>query len=70
MANTPRAQASDDEADVKLVTLELSVEPRLVEYILDLKKLQGFGNTKSAIGRNLLWAEINRLIEANRLKQR
>lgn len=69
MANPPGTPSPDDD-EVKLVTLEVSVEPKLVEYILDLKKLQGFGNTKSAIGRNLLWAEINRLIESKRLNQR
>lgn len=46
------------------------VEPKLLDYLEDLRKLQGFGNSISAIARGFIWNEINRLIEAGRLKQR
>lgn len=46
------------------------VERKLLDYLEDLRKLQGFGNSQSAIARNLIWKEVNRLIEAGRLKQR
>ena len=52
-------------------TLEVAgVEPRLLEYLEDLRKLQGFGNSISAIARGFIWLEVNRLIESGRLKQR
>jgi len=52
-------------------TLEVTgAEPKLRAYLEDLRKLQGFGNSVSAIARGFIWKEVNRLIEARRLKQR
>ena len=52
-------------------TLEVTgAEPKLVAYLDDLLKMQGFGNSLSAIARGLIWKEVNRLIETGRLKQR
>ena len=52
-------------------TLEVTgVEPKLLEYLEDLRKAQGFGNSMSAIARGFIWKEVNRLIESGRLKQR
>ncbi len=52
-------------------TLEVTgVEPKLLAYLKDLHKLQGFGNSTSAIARGLIWNEVNQLIASGRLKQR
>lgn len=52
-------------------TLEVTgVEPKLLIYLEDLRKMEGFGNAKAAIARSFIWKEVNRLIEAGRLKQR
>lgn len=52
-------------------TIEVTgVEPKLMAYLNDLRKMDGFGNSISAIARGFVWKEINRLIEAGRLKQR
>jgi hypothetical protein len=52
-------------------TLEVTgTEQKLLAYLDDLLKLQGFGNSKSAIARGFIWKEVNRLIETGRLKQR
>ena len=45
-------------------------EPKLLAYLEDLQKMQGFGNSLSAIARTFIWKEVNRLIESGRLKQR
>ena len=50
-------------------TLELTIPPRLAEYLDDLLELQGFGNSRQEIIRQFVWNEINRLIPS-RLKQR
>lgn len=47
-----------------------AVEPKLVAYLDDLHKMQGFGNSVSAIARGFIWKEVNRLIETGRLKPR
>jgi hypothetical protein len=52
-------------------TLEVTgVEPKLLDYLEELRRKQGFGNSISAIARGFIWTEINRLIEAGRLKQK
>lgn len=52
-------------------TLEVTgTEQKLLAYLDDLLKLQGFGNSKSAIARGFIWKEVNRLIETGRIKQR
>lgn len=45
-------------------------EPKLIAYLEDLKQMQGFGNSLSAIARTFIWKEVNRLIEAGRLHPR
>lgn len=57
---------NEEEAD----HFDVSCEPKLVAYLEDLVKLQGFGNSKSAVARNFIWQEVNRLIEVRRLKER
>jgi len=52
-------------------TLEVTgAEPKLLAYLDDLQKMQGFGNSISAIARGFIWKEVNRLLESGRLKQR
>lgn len=46
------------------------VEPKLLEYLQDLVGMQGYGGSKSAVARNFIWKEVNRLIEVGRLQQR
>ena len=45
-------------------------EPKLLAYLDELVKKQGFGNSRSAVARNFVWREVNRLIEAGRLDER
>jgi len=52
------------------VTIEVTASPKLVAYLDDLKKQEGFGNSRAEITRNFVWKEINRLLEVNRLKAR
>jgi hypothetical protein len=55
----------------KSATLEVTgVEPKLIEYLTDLKAKQGFGNSLSAIARGFIWNEVNRLIRDGRLTER
>ena len=57
--------------DLETETLEVTgVEPKLVAYLEDLRKVQGFGNSLSAIARGFIWKEVNRLIEVGRLRSR
>lgn len=52
-------------------TLEVTgTEQKLLDYLDELQKMQGFGNSRSAIARGFIWKEVNRLIEARRLKER
>jgi hypothetical protein len=46
------------------------VEPKLLQYLDELKKKQGFGKSHSEIARNFIWQEVNRLIESGRLKEK
>jgi hypothetical protein len=70
MAQTPHKRSPEDEEDVKLEPLEVGVEPKLLAYLLDLKKMQGFGNSRSSIARSFIWKEVNRLLETGRLPPR
>jgi hypothetical protein len=56
--------------DEESAHFEVTCEPKLVEYLAELKAMQGFGNSKSEIARNFVWKEVNRLIETGRLKPR
>lgn len=46
------------------------VESKLIDYLDALVAKQGFGNSRSAVARNFIWMEVNRLIEAGRLEER
>jgi hypothetical protein len=50
--------------------LTVTVEPKLIEYLEILRKKQGFGGSHSAIAREFIWKEVNRLIEARRLEEK
>jgi len=64
------AKGGNGSNDQGLVKFEIGVEPKLLEYLGDLVKKQGFGNSKSAVARQFIWQEVNRLIERNRLEER
>lgn len=53
-----------------LIPLEVGFTPKTIKYIDALKEMEGFGNSRPEIVRNFVWKEINRLIEARRLKER
>ncbi len=68
VARKKKGRPKNEEASA---TIEVSgAEPKLVAYLKDILKLQGFGNSTSAIARAFIWKEVNRLIESGRLKQR
>ena len=68
MAKRKNGRPKNDE---ETKTLEVTgVEPKLLTYLEDLQKMQGFGNSLSAIARGFIWKEVNRLIEAGRLRGR
>lgn len=50
------------------ITVELSVSPKLVAYLDELKDMEGFGSNRSEIIRGFVWNEVNALIAAGRLK--
>jgi hypothetical protein len=62
MARPRNAQAS--------VAVDLTVTPKLVAYLDDLKGMEGFGISRSEIIRNFVWKEVNNLISAGRLGQK
>ena len=68
MVQPKKGRPRNEEAASKLEVT--GVEPKLLEYLEDIRKLQGFGNSLSAIARTFIWKEVNRLIETGRLKQR
>jgi hypothetical protein len=51
------------------VTVEVALSPKMVRYLDELKDKDGFGNSRPDIIRNFVWKEVNRLIEAGRLKE-
>lgn len=68
MVQPKKGRPKNEEATSKLEVT--GVEPKLLEYLEDIRKLQGFGNSLSAIARGFIWNEVNRLIAAGRIKQR
>jgi hypothetical protein len=68
MATKKNGRPANTEA---AATLEVTgVEPKLIEYLKDLKAKQGFGNSLSAIARGFIWNEVNRLIRDGRLEEK
>lgn len=52
------------------VIVEVSMTPKLVAYLDELREMDGFGTSRPEIIRNFVWKEVNRLIETDRLKQK
>jgi hypothetical protein len=52
------------------MTIEVAASPKLVQYLDELVRDEGFGNSRPEIVRAFVWKEVNRLIEAGRLKPR
>ncbi len=54
----------------KSVTVTITATPKLAQYLDDLIKEEGFGNSRAEIAKNFVWKEINRLISAGNLDRR
>lgn len=52
------------------IPIEVSMPPKLLAYLDELRDMEGFGLSRSEIIRGFVWKEVNRLIEVNRLKQK
>lgn len=52
------------------ITIELQASPKLVGYLDQLKKMEGFGESRQEIVKTFVWAEINKLLLEKRLKQK
>jgi hypothetical protein len=52
------------------ITIELQATRKLVAYLDELKRIEGFGESRQEIVKSLVWAAIGRLILDKRLKQR
>jgi hypothetical protein len=57
------------QGDSESKRIEFAAEDKLVAYIDMLLEKEGFGNSRGEVARNFVWKEINRLIEAGRLKE-
>jgi metal-responsive CopG/Arc/MetJ family transcriptional regulator len=51
------------------VVVEVTLPPKLVKYLDVLKEKGGFGASRPDAIRELVWKEVNRLIEVGRLKE-
>lgn len=49
--------------------MDIELSPTLLAYINELVEMQGFGATREIVIGRFVWKEVNRLIEAGRLKQ-
>ena len=52
------------------ITIEIQASPKLVEYLDELVRAEGFGSTRPAVMLHFVWNEVNKLIVDNRLKPR
>lgn len=50
------------------VLVEVSMSPKLLKYLDELKEQDGHGASRPDIIRNFVWKEVNRLIEVGRLR--
>jgi hypothetical protein len=51
-------------------TVELQASPKLLAYLNELLRMEGFGDTRPEIVKRLVWDGINKLLAEKRLKQR
>lgn len=54
----------------KNTVVRFGASPKLVSYLDDLVKSEGFGDTPAEVAKRLVWEQINRLIATGRLRQR
>ena len=52
------------------ITIEIQVTSKLVEYLDELKSMEGFGESRQEIVKNFVWTAVNKLILEKRLEQR
>jgi hypothetical protein len=50
--------------------LTIPVSLKMMEYLSEIVRMEGFGATEGDVARGFLWDRINELIEARRLKER
>jgi hypothetical protein len=48
--------------------IKVRMSPKLIAYLDELVKVEGYGEDREEVMRNFVWAEINRLISVGRLK--
>jgi metal-responsive CopG/Arc/MetJ family transcriptional regulator len=65
LISPPMARPRNSEANV---VVEVTLSPKLLKYLDQLKDMEGFGNSRPEIIRNFVWKEVERLLEVQRLK--
>ncbi len=48
--------------------VEFVASEKLIHYLDELQREDGFGSSRAEIARNFVWKEVNRLLETGRLK--
>jgi hypothetical protein len=51
-------------------TFEIQASPKLLVYLEQIRKMEGFGDTRQEIVKRFVWDGINRLLAEKRLKQK
>lgn len=54
----------------KKITVEIQATPKLLAYLEDLRKIEGYGETRQEIVKGLVWDAINLLLRDKQLKRR
>jgi hypothetical protein len=52
------------------IRIEVQASPKLIAYLDELQKLEGFGDSRPDIVRRFAWDRINELIKDGRLVQK
>lgn len=50
------------------IPVEFAASAKLIHYLDELQREEGFGSSRAEIARTFVWKEVNRLIETGRLK--
>ena len=56
------------QGEKKTGRVDFAASQRFLAYIDELIAMEGFGNSRGEVARRFVWKEINRLIEAGRLR--
>lgn len=52
----------------KTEPLEFAATPKLMKFLQELVRMEGYGNSKAEVARNFVWKEVNRLREIGKLQ--